>query len=280
MADELKNRSFRISDETTEKFRQLCSGFDNQNVALDALISAYEVQQAKAVITERQTDISDYDTHLQALQSAFLHSLELNENAESRIRQEFQRQLDSKDQTIQDLQERVKVAELSEQSANEQATAIADEMSSLRKYMDNQINNLNNELQTTKKALATAEEQITDKQALLDESHRQLVQAQQGIEKLTELEAMARTSEQAQRTAEQENEHLKAELERQKADFENKIQLMQEKAEIAQEKAVLEERAKATERIQALVDETKQLYAEITELHKESQKKKKNVTTK
>ena len=70
--------------------------FDNQNVALNALISAYEVQQAKAVITERQTDISDYDTHLQALQRAFLHSLELTENTEERIRQEFQRQLDSK----------------------------------------------------------------------------------------------------------------------------------------------------------------------------------------
>lgn len=53
----------------TKKFRQLCSDFDNQNVALNALISAYEVQQAKVILTERQTDVSDYDTHLSILKN-------------------------------------------------------------------------------------------------------------------------------------------------------------------------------------------------------------------
>ncbi|MDE6848359.1 MAG: hypothetical protein K2O29_02015 [Ruminococcus sp.] len=56
MAEEIvKARSFRISDEVTEKFRLLCGEFDNQNTALNALISAYEVQQAKAVLSDRRT---------------------------------------------------------------------------------------------------------------------------------------------------------------------------------------------------------------------------------
>ena len=43
-----------------------------------------EQQNAKAILVDRQTDIADYDMHIQALQSAFLRSLELNENAERR----------------------------------------------------------------------------------------------------------------------------------------------------------------------------------------------------
>ena len=71
---------------------------------MSALLNAYEVQNARAVLTDRQTDIADYDTHIQAIQSAFLRSLEINENAEKRIRTEFINLLNSKDQTIVQLQ--------------------------------------------------------------------------------------------------------------------------------------------------------------------------------
>ena len=47
MNDEMKVRSFRISDGVAEKFRAFCSEFDNQNAALDSLITAYEVQNAQ-----------------------------------------------------------------------------------------------------------------------------------------------------------------------------------------------------------------------------------------
>ena len=58
MNDEMKVRSFRISDGVAEKFKAFCSEFDNQNAALDSLITAYEVQNAKAVLTDRKTDIA------------------------------------------------------------------------------------------------------------------------------------------------------------------------------------------------------------------------------
>lgn len=104
MDEQLKARSFRLSEEVTNKLKQLCENFDNQNAALSAMINAYEVQNAKATIVDRQTDIADYDTHIQAIQSAFLRSLELNENAEQRIRVEFRNLLDSKDKMIMQLQ--------------------------------------------------------------------------------------------------------------------------------------------------------------------------------
>ena len=102
--EELKARSFRISEEVSAKLKELCENFDNQNSALSALINAYEVQNAKTTLIDRQTDISDYDTHIQAIQSAFLRSLEINENAEKRIKTEFINLLNSKDQTIVQLQ--------------------------------------------------------------------------------------------------------------------------------------------------------------------------------
>ena len=102
--DELKTRSFRVSEEVSTKLKELCENFDNQNSALSALLNAYEVQNARAVLTDRQTDIADYDTHIQAIQNAFLRSLEINENAEKRIKTEFINLLNSKDQTIVQLQ--------------------------------------------------------------------------------------------------------------------------------------------------------------------------------
>ena len=56
--DELKTRSFRVSEEVSTKLKELCENFDNQNSALSALLNAYEVQNAKATLTDRQTDES------------------------------------------------------------------------------------------------------------------------------------------------------------------------------------------------------------------------------
>ena len=38
--DELKTRSFRVSEEVSTKLKELCENFDNQNSALSALLNA------------------------------------------------------------------------------------------------------------------------------------------------------------------------------------------------------------------------------------------------
>lgn len=63
MNEEIKTRSFRITEETEEKFKSLCTEFPNQNVALESLIHAYEIQSITAVLLDRQADISDYSSH-------------------------------------------------------------------------------------------------------------------------------------------------------------------------------------------------------------------------
>ena len=116
MNDEVKVRSFRISDSVAEKFKAFCGEFDSQNAALDSLITTYEMQNAKSVLMDRKTEIAEFDTHIQAIQSAFLRSLELNENAEQRVKTEFNSLLSSKDETIMQLQaEKAKAMEQTEQ---------------------------------------------------------------------------------------------------------------------------------------------------------------------
>ena len=118
MNDEMKVRSFRISDSVAEKFKAFCSEFDNQNVALDSLIATYEMQNAKSMLMDRKTEIAEFDTHIQAIQSAFLRSLELNKNAEQRVRTELNSLLSSKDETIMQLQiDKTKALEQAEQSS-------------------------------------------------------------------------------------------------------------------------------------------------------------------
>ena len=127
MNDEVKVRSFRISDSVTERFKAFCSDFDNQNVALDSLITAYEVQNAKAVLADRKTEISDYDMHIQAIQGAFLRSLELNENAEQRVQttdkqlKAMQKEVSESNQALQNEKKRADT----EQRAREQAETIS-----------------------------------------------------------------------------------------------------------------------------------------------------------
>lgn len=65
------------------------------------------MQTAKDKLTVRRTDIEDFDIHLQAISSAFLHSLEITENTTERVRAEFQSRLKSKDRTISDLQQKL-----------------------------------------------------------------------------------------------------------------------------------------------------------------------------
>ena len=175
--DELKTRSFRVSEEVSTKLKELCENFDNQNSALSALLNAYEVQNAKATLTDRQTDIADYDTHIQAIQSAFLRSLEINENAEKRIKTEFINLLNSKDQTIVQLQtEKAQADEQVEKYKSAYGNLITSTEEKI-KTMQTQVSESEKTLQSEKERANTeqkAREQAETISAMLSEQVEQL----------------------------------------------------------------------------------------------------------
>ena len=177
MNDEMKVRSFRISDSVAEKFKAFCSEFDNQNAALDSLIATYEMQNAKSVLMDRKTEIADLDTHIQAIQSAFLRSLELNENAEPRVRTEFNSLLSSKDETIIQLQtEKAKALEQVEQYKSSYDKVVQDTDKQL-KAIQEKVSKNNQALQNEKERADTeqkAREQAETISAMLSDQVKEL----------------------------------------------------------------------------------------------------------
>lgn len=222
MTDSIKTRSFRLTEETTEKFKKICAEFDNQNEALNSLISAFELTQAKAILTDRATEITDFEAHLTAVQKAFTYSLELNSHAESRIRQEFSVRLDTQTQTIADLQDRLRQSEeqvrnISAKSDETIRKAETDKTTAEQnaKNLDKELQQVRKELEQEKKLSAVTIEakdrlqadinQFKEKASQLDSKQKELDTALQKINKLTdEINKLKAEIEQIQKTKEQE----------------------------------------------------------------------------
>lgn len=237
--EELKTRSFRVSEEVSSKLKAVCADFDNQNSALDALIKAYEVQVAKAVIVDRKTELADLDTHLQAIQTAFLRSLELNENAEKRIRAEFNSLLTSKDETIMQLQ--AEKAQLQEQAGQAETAYNA-----LKQATDERIEEMQGKVSESEKIAQNATERATE-----------AIKAREQAEKISAMtaeqaETIKRQLQELKDKAEQ-SDNYKAELEKVKAE----INQLKQQMEFAVKSAV----AEITEKYQTKIEEIQAIHA-------------------
>ena len=205
MNDEVKVRSFRISDSVAEKFKAFCGEFDSQNAALDSLITTYEMQNAKSVLVDRKTEIAEFDTNIQAIQSAFLRSLELNENAEQRVKTE----LSSKDETIMQLQaEKAKAMEQTEQYKTSYDKVVQDTDKQL-KAMQEKVSENSQALQNEKERADTeqkAREQAETISAMLSGQIKELQ------EQLAQLKAqnaeLSNRAEQAETTSSKLSDEL------------------------------------------------------------------------
>lgn len=106
--DELKSRSIRADEVTYEKFKMIAAeSFGNQGQCLASLISLYEMEQGKAVITDRKTEIENFQSHMNTLAEMFVSSLQLNQDAEIRVRSNYEALLNSKDMIIADVQDQI-----------------------------------------------------------------------------------------------------------------------------------------------------------------------------
>lgn len=135
MADgrELKPKSFRIDDETAEKFKEI-SGIigGNQQETLAKLIEAFEFQSGKAILTDKKADIEQFEKYITAITRMFMGSLEDNQNVTETVRTEFDAMLKSKDLTIQRLQEELKELKEQRESAVAEGKQRIDECSRLK----------------------------------------------------------------------------------------------------------------------------------------------------
>ena len=163
-----KTRSIRATEDVLNKFKAVSEHFDNQSDCLEQLITAYEVSNAKAVLSDMKTSIADYESHITAIQKAFLNVLELNQNAENRIRTEYSLQLDSMHKTISSLQEE-----------SEQLQVTADGFKSAYEASISETNSLKHEISKLNDEISKHNDILSDKNLIISELQRRLSEAEE-----------------------------------------------------------------------------------------------------
>lgn len=218
---ELKPKSFRIDDETAEKFKEISSSIGgNQQETLAKLIQAYEFQTGKAVLTEKKADIEQFEDYVTAITRMFMGSLNDNQNMKEIVRAQFDAQLNSKDTTILNLQDE-----------NKGLKAERDQAVSIRANLEEQITLLNDRIKNEyEKRLDDAQKMIDDQEShvsLLKGKNQQLEQNAENYKQLQSENVALR-----QELAEIKRQLESQALEHQKSVLELKEQHMNETNEL------------------------------------------------
>lgn len=242
---EIKQTNFRISTESADVFRTFCeqNGM-NQAQGFDHIIQILEINNAKVQIPDRSTEIEEFERNAKALLSAFLNSLELAQNSELRIKEEFQTMLLSKDKQILDLQEKLKTTE----ELAENAKTVAKEYENAAIVAEKRLQDA---LENEKKARAS----LKDKEEINAMLTQKLTESELKVSGYTELKASESKLKETLATVLQEKKDL------------------QKDASISQERAVFAVRQEMTEKISLAEkeknEEIKSLYKQINNLQEE-----------
>lgn len=153
--NETKVKSFRITDETADKFKVIASEIGgNQQIALAKLIECYEMQQGKAKLNESKTEIEKFEGYTLAINRMFISALENNQNLKETIRAEFEAELKAKDDVIKTIQLQLEKNKKAKNEAEETAGLCKEnlmkfqlEMQRMNKDSDDKITSLQEKLQ-------------------------------------------------------------------------------------------------------------------------------------
>lgn len=286
MADgkELKPKSFRIDDETAEKFKEISNTIGgNQQETLAKLIEAFEFQSGKAILTEKKADIEQFEKYITAITRMFMGSLEDNQNITETVRTEFDALLKSKDATIQDLQEKLTVAKQLKEDATLKARTHADENARLNEVIDSLNNEYNSKMDDMQSMLSDKDNlnkaltdscndlkakiegmrEVAEQSAVLrgeldqlKKEHEKVIREQSDLKKQMQQEQTAH-----ERTVSDLKQHEADALERLK----EQLQLAQDKAILQIEKSYQEQMQKLKADKQAEVDKYQQKYFDLLE---------------
>ena len=292
---ELKPKSFRITDETAEKFKEITATLGgNHQETLSKLIEAFEFQAGKVVLTEGREDLEQFERYVTAITRMYMSSLEANQTISETIRTEFDALLKSKDMTIQDLQEKLTIEKQVAESATEKAKSCAEENARLNNVIKKSTDEYNSKLDDMQSMLADKDslnKALTDscntlkaKAESLEQAAEQSFSLQKELDQLKsdyttlskEKTSLERQLEQEQ-TAHNENianltaTHSKtiADMKKHETDA---LERLREQSQLNLDKAVLEVERKYQKEIeklkaekQAEVDKYQQRYFEVLE---------------
>lgn len=246
---DIKQTNFRIDQDTADAFRRFCeeNGM-NQAQGFDHIMQVVELDRAKAATPSRATEIEGFEKSVKDIMAAYLYSIEINNNAEARIREQFSSSLDRKDKTISDLQ--VKAEEL--QAAKIFAEAAQAEAEKAQATAEEREKNATEQMDAAKKTVADQERinamltaQLADATGKLDGYDTLRASVVELREKLAEMERI---------------------LADQKKAAETNLRQAQIQAELATERAVMSKEREMNEMLRQTDKENAKLTARIEQM--------------
>ena len=145
-----KPTSLRIGEEDLKKFKAYAEemGF-SQGEAFNSLINIYELEKAKSTLNNKANNIDTFRNTINSLLVFYVNALEENVQAEERIRQEFSKMLDTKENTIQTFQSKLN-----------ESNVMLEEFKAISEQQNNAINNYEKDIKTLKQNIDDKQSQI------------------------------------------------------------------------------------------------------------------------
>lgn len=184
MANE-KVFSVRADEATIEKMNQIAedSGMKKAEI-LPVLISAWEANAIREALPGRSTEIDNVHNLLAQIERAYTSSLELNINAENRIRTEYEARISSGEQAVASLKE-------AEAKAKAEAATAKDTVENLSKERDQLLS----DLAQAHELIETKTESIEGLKAAKDSIERHLVDVEAKLSAMPDMEKRAKAAE-------------------------------------------------------------------------------------
>lgn len=188
---EIKQTNFRINEESAKAFRKYCEENGvSQAQGFDHIMQVVELNRAKTVLSGRTTEIESFEKSVKDIMAAYLYCLEINKNAEERIREQFASKLDQMEKLIADLRQK------SERLQAEKETAEATAADAIKAK------------ELAEKFRVSAEKIAEDKKTIADTLAAKLAESEKKVSEYDELRALFTASEEARKTAEQQIKDL------------------------------------------------------------------------
>lgn len=205
MANE-KVFSVRADEATIAKMNQIAedSGMKKAEI-LPVLIAAWESNAIREALPGRSTEIDNVHNLLAQIERAYASSLELNLNAENRIRAEYETRLASSDQAVASLKEAAENAMSDASAAKAEAEAITKERDQLL-----------SDLAQARELIETKTESIEGLKAAKESIERHLVEVEAKLSDMPDTEERAKA-------AEAEVESLKLQMSEAEQEHEKKL---------------------------------------------------------
>ena len=254
--------SVRADDETIAKLEQIAetSGMKKAEL-LPALMSAYEVQEAKGALPGRATEIANVENLLGQIKTAYIASLELNANAEERIRSEFVTRIENNEQAVASLKAKAEAATASADELKDALSTVTSERDAAvtraeaaegalaklqadteaeKEQMSRFNISLQSQVDTLKAQAEAAAEEVAAAAAIESENLKLTEENKAAIERATKAEAeVANFSEKLK----DEQKKAKEDVTELKGRYEEKLDNLREKLANEKEAAVLKERS-------------------------------------